>query len=315
MAEAQYFKRLNFQKEQKLLEAVSLFNSWLDELLIAGISQLQHDPVKLNEIASRMVDYGAPGIARKLRMIPERIAKGSNWMEFTFQQLGEFYFVINSFKNIVALNDFEKEDLLSYCGIPFTKTSFSESSFYTDDWLYLGTVSENEDKLIVNRNWFYGLNCKSCVLFLEFQFNRFVPIKQFKYGFIYKSAVQFYPSASPQRIKEIQSESSYLAAEYSIKSQTIETALDLYCERISINPLLKQDCFILNSVNFTLHQETWYLKSESGQLIRLANSITEIQELLTYTANVRNFIIGEYENNSLKVFSVIMDYEIINLKQ
>jgi len=315
MAEALYFKRLNFQKEQKLLEALSLFNSWLDELLIAGISQLQHDPAKLNEIASRMVDYGAPGIARKLRMIPERIAKGSNWMEFTFQQLGEFYLVVRSFKNIAALNEFEKEDLLNYCGIPFTKTSFSESSFYTDDWLYLGTVSETEDKLLVNRNWFYGLNCKASVLFLEFQFNRFVPIKHFKYGSIYKSAVQFYPSASPQRIKEMQSESSYLAAEYSVKSHTIESALDLYCERISINPLLKQYCFILNSVKFTLHQENWYLKSESGQLIRLTNSIAEIQQLLTYTANIQNVIIGEYENNSLNVFSVIIDDELVSLKQ
>jgi len=315
MAEALYFKRLNFQKEQKLLEAISLFNSWLDELLMSGISQLQHDPEKLDEIASRMVDYGAQGIARKLRIIPEQIAKRGNWMEFTLQQLGEFYLVVRSFNRLDVMSDFEKEDLLSYCGIPYTKTDFSERSFYSDDWFYLGTVLEKEEKLLIKRNWFYGLNCKSCVLFLEFQFNRFVQTKQFKFGNVYKSAVQFYPSATPQRIKDIQTESINKGLEISLKTQTIESALDVYSGRLYANPFLKQDCFILNAIKFTKHLDRWYLIGKSGQMIQLANTNSEIQHLITYSSTPQNIFICEYENNLLKVFSVLMDHQLISLSE
>lgn len=315
MAEALYFKRLNFQKEQKLLEAITLFNNWLDELLISGISQLQNDPTKLDEIASRMVDWGAPGIARKLRIIPERIEKRDNWMEFAMQQLGEFYLVVRSFKRLEALSEAEKEDLLSFCGIPFTKAGFSEIAFYTDDWCFLGTVLEKEEKLLIKRNWFFGLNCKSCVLFLEFQFNRFAPTKQFKSGVIYKSAVQFYPSTTPQRIKDIQTENISIGSDLILKTQTVESALDSYSERLSVNPLLKQLCFILSEIKLVKHLDVWYLAGKSGQMIRITNTIPEIQQLLAYSSNDQNIFICEYDHNLLRVFSVVMDHQLIRLSE
>lgn len=313
MAEALYFNRLTVQKEQKLLKAISLFQNWLDELMMSGISQLQHDPYKLDEIASRLVDFGAQGIARKLRLIPEKIAKQDNWVQFALQQIGEFYFVIRAFNRLHILSDAEKEDLLSYCGIPFTKIGFSEIAFYTDNWYYLGTVSEKEEKLIVRRNWFYGLNCTTCVLFLEFQFNRFVPIKQFKEGTIYKSPVQFYPSAVPQRIKDIQIEMNAPGAQTPLKSFTIDTALDFYSGQISVNPLLKQTCFILKNLKFTMHQDNWYVLSETKQMIRLSNSKAEIKNVLAYSSNSQNIFIGEYESNSIKLISVILDGQLVTL--
>lgn len=48
-------------------------------MLDQGIDVLQHDPHRLDDIATRMVDLGLSGMARKLRSMPEKTEDENDW--------------------------------------------------------------------------------------------------------------------------------------------------------------------------------------------------------------------------------------------
>ena len=67
------FPRINQKKLESLQSGIDILELWIDNLVVNGIEQLSRDGSKIEEISTRMVDYGLSGIARKLRVIPEKL--------------------------------------------------------------------------------------------------------------------------------------------------------------------------------------------------------------------------------------------------
>ncbi len=307
MKEALYFKRLPFQKEQNLLSGIARFKTWLDEWVQQGISVLQHDPAKLDEIATRMVDMGLQGLARKLRLIPERMLHHGDWMDFTVRQIGEFYVLIKLIQVVDSLNTAEKEDVLTYCGIPFGKADFETEVFYSDNWLYLGTRIEKEEKLLIRRNWFYGVQCQRSFVFIEYQFNRFSQVKFFKTDSVYKSSVQFYPSAWPTRIKDIQTDSIFNQAELQLKAADMDQVMLEYSRIISLNPFIRQTCLLINQMQLNQWNNKWYVIGLSGRAYPISNEFHEMPRIVSYAVHPKTVFIAEYTGYELFFLSVFID--------
>ena len=301
-----FFSRLTNQKEQDLFKAVIILNRWLDELLLKGISSLQDDSEKIIEISTRMVDLGLPGIARKLRIIPEKIKASADWTEYVFKQLGTFYLFVKSFHRLEQMDELEKEDLLSYAGVVYKKSDFTEVNMLQDEWLYLGHQQEKEEKLIIKRNWFYGIHSNHMILFLEFQFNKFVKLKPLTCGTIYRSAVRFFPSKVAQRVKDISIDQIVKTDIISIRKVTLSQLLDHYCNAVSLNPFIRHQCYLLHDVKIARHDDQWFFISKDNQMVAIVNEKEDIPKLLSYYSEKESVYACEYWNNSLKVISILI---------
>ncbi len=94
-----------------------------------------------------MSDYGLIGIARKLRVIPEKIKKDKDWLEFMAEFVAEMKFFINACKSKTP-NKFHPEDMLTYAGISIKKTEvIAASNGIVDQWIFLGSRIEKEESL------------------------------------------------------------------------------------------------------------------------------------------------------------------------
>jgi hypothetical protein len=311
--DTQHFIRLSKQKEESLLKAVSILNKWLDELMFRGISSLQHDAGKILEISTRMVDYGLPGIARKLRLLPDKIKESVDWTSFVFMQLGEFYTFVKLFEKLNVLDELEKEDLLSYAGIVYKKSDFVEDGLLQDEWLYLGNQQEKEEKLIVKRNWFYGIHSRQTILFLEFQFNRFAKFKPLSCGTIYRSGVRFFPSKVYQRIKDISTDQIVKADLDSIQKVNINGLLDGYCNAVILNPFFRHQCYLLHEVKMTRHSGKWFFTNNENQMLEVTNDEKDIPKILVYSSNEKTVYVCEYFNNTAFVISILVGNMMIEM--
>jgi hypothetical protein len=292
---------------------VELLNKWLDDLLMNGLSSLQTDAHRIDEISSRMVDAGMGGLARKLRLLPEKIKNTADWTQFVSYQLGEFYLFVRSFKNLTQLDDLQKEDLLGFAGIPYLKKDFGEDTVLHDEFIYLGNLQEREEKILVKRNWFYAKLSNRIVLFLEFQFNKFVTLRPFNPGAVYRSAVRIYPSKVIQRITEVKTDQIVKNSIDQVKSVHLNQLLDSYCHSIVLNPFLKQQCFIMKSVRLTCLKGFWYFVSDKEELVQIDNREDQLQLILVYAANPASLFVCEYNHSKIKVFSVILNHTVISI--
>lgn len=71
---------------------------WIHQLLQQGLEVLRKDIHRIDDMATRAVDYGMPSIARRLRLIPTKIAEETEWIEFLSVELGQLLFLIDSIK-------------------------------------------------------------------------------------------------------------------------------------------------------------------------------------------------------------------------
>ncbi|HEX5625672.1 MAG TPA: hypothetical protein VFX48_06640 [Saprospiraceae bacterium] len=313
MSAAKHFSRLTAAREQELLQAVRLLGQWLDDLMLSGLIRLQADSEKLNEISSRMVDAGLPGVARRLRLWPEKIRDASDWTDFVLMQISELYLFVRSFERLDQLQDAEKEDLLNVAGVVFKKTDFTDQLILMDEWLCLGQVKEKEEKLIVIRSWFYGLQSKRFALFLEYQFNRFVKTKPVYTGRVYRSSVQFYPSAYPQRIRDIQTDLVTQLKDGTLSGLNVREALDHFCKVVERNPFIRQQIYLIADAQFYSEGERWYVADRKGEGILLTNPEPEIPRILSYCSGPDTLLAGEYGSGSMRILSAILDRTVISI--
>lgn len=308
-----FFSRLTSQKEQSLFQGVGILKKWLDELLLRGVSTIQDDPVKIVEISTRMVDYGLPGIARKLRIIPEKIKETEDWTEYVFMQIGELYLFISSFHDVEKLDELQKEDLLSYAGVVYKKTDFAEDNMLQDEWLYLGCQKEKEEKLIIKRNWFYGIHSHQTILFLEFQFNKFVRLKPLNCGIVYRSAVRFFPSKTHQRIKDLATDQIVKADFSALKTVNLSELLSQYGNAVCLNPFIKHQCYLLRQAKITSLSGLWYFTNDEKQMVVIRNERSAIPIIISYLGQDSGIYVCEYWNNGLTVISVIIGSLVIEI--
>jgi hypothetical protein len=314
VSDKNYFVRLTPSKEAALTHGVNLLDKWLSGLLISGIATLNSDPHKLNEISTRMVDSGLSGIARKLRIFPEKIKSTSDWTEFVFRDLSELCLFTSTFKKLDQLDEAAKEDLLSYAGVITKKMDTELLPGLQDDWLYLGYTMESEDKLIIKRNWFYGKHTHKIVLYLEFQFNRFAKFKLFSYGMIYHSFVRFYFSKVLQRIKEINPTQPVSSGVNEFKALNLNQLLDDYCNLVVLNPFMRHQCYLLKNTGIAMQSGSWYFTGTDNEAVEIINDEKDIPQLLCYSGIADCYYVCEYFNNCIRVISMVVGNIIVDIK-
>ncbi len=281
----------------------------------SGFTCLKDDPHRILEISTRMVDCGMGGLSRKIRLLPEKLKNNADWILPIRLQIGEFYTLVKCFNNIRKLDDLQKEDLLNFIGIPFTKKDFKDDLLLQDEFLFLGYRVEHEEKIIIRRNWFYGIHSKRMVLFLEFQFNRFVQLKYFKFSAVYRSAVQFYPSKVLLRVNDIDNKQIVKTDFQQIQSFTLSQILDQYCEAVILNPFIRQIAYIIRGAELVCINAIWYFRSDQDELIFIKNDKTKIPLLVTYSVNTESLFVCEYFNKELTVLSVILNNMVLKIEE
>lgn len=304
---ALYFSRINAQKEESFFSGVKLLQLWLEKLLILGLYSNLNLEQSLNEISSRLVDCGLPGIARKLRRIPEVLSKEKDSLETVTPILGELYLFCRKVQHIHNLGDLEKEDLLTFAGIPFPKKYLQEEQSVTDHWIYLGLAQDKEEKMSVYRHWFYGRTCKSKCLFLEFKFGLWNKPIQFLLGKHYHAAVQFFPSMTPVRISDAPSRSFIHLPKETLESHTLRQSLDHFAWLLSHNPFLPNYIYVMRDIKLITENKDWYFSDGGDHCVMLDHQIPDIPKLMSLSDHPKCQFIAEFNGHRFKVLSVIVD--------
>jgi len=309
------FPRINQKKLESLQSGIDILELWIDNLVVNGIEQLSRDGSKIEEISTRMVDYGLSGIARKLRVIPEKLKLDKDWQEYCAELLAEFILFISAFRNQSKIK-YHPEDILAYAGISIKKSEvISSSEGIIDHWILLGTMVDKEENLSIIRNWFIGKNTGIVFLSIDFQVGRFFNSKFFEFNKTYLDTVHFYPSAVKMRGTEVNIQNGIAAGEINLSGIYLEQALDKIAERVKICPWMNHQLFILKKLKFSILHHRLYLVSKNHEALICTNPDSYWLTLLSYSTYPEVNYIAEYMDKKFRILSVCIQGKIIPLKQ
>ncbi|MBK8954840.1 MAG: hypothetical protein IPM34_04690 [Saprospiraceae bacterium] len=306
-----HFSRLQEKKEENFLEGCNLLHSWLQDTLTTGLYSNKQLDKSMSELSSRLVDFGLPSVARKLRVLRNSLSDGKEITELVFPVFSELSLFCRMMEQLGSLDMLEKEDLLTYAGIPFLKKQIPEEHAVQDSWMYLGMSRDTEEKMQVYRHWFYGIHGHKNCLYIEFKFGNWNNSSLFFPGQIYRGAVSYFPSRVPVRIAEPPAKKGQLIKCEIDQFHTVEQALDHFAWLMSYNPFIQSYTYLLKDVRFACEQNKWYVFDNKSGGILLDHDLTEIPRLVSLSNHPQCQFVAEYKPHAFRFLNVIIDGKLV----
>lgn len=298
-------------KVNKLEQGLNLLDQWITQLLDQGIDVLSKDVTRIEDISTRLTDFGMPSISKRLRLLPEKIKNEKHWKETVLQELGELLLYIEIFKK-AEVN--QREELIRYLGTPMRKADVESLNLSeVDSWIYVGSKKIKEENIVAVRSWFIGISSGKTALYLEYIFNRFTTERKFEFGKSYIGKLFYYSSQLQQRVTQIPTTTKLLPLGYIPKASSISEFLMQWSTELNTVPWLKSKLIIVQNFEILKKEECYYLHDHSGQLLLLNLDEENIPQLQSLSLDSSAILIAEYEEGRVNPLSVFHSTGILGL--
>lgn len=219
-------KRLQ-AREQQIEEGISELLLWLKDMVRKGIIHLPQDgSAAFDNMAKRMIDAKAPGIANMVKSLGSINFYKDGWESQFLQQLTHIYLAIAAFKNRNEPKRLYDADIKTQIGFTQNQETLKEQIGIEDHWLVLGKQTTEEDNVTTERNWLYGTTSKQYALVLQFSVRGQGITFTLTPGMCVQAELVFFPSLVPLRaIIKKQIVSNHLALPIGLANWQEVTAL------------------------------------------------------------------------------------------
>lgn len=255
------------QREARVSDGVASCRVWLEDTIRKGLAAAQtEDASHWEQMAARMVDAQAPGLAGFIRRIPETIASGAGWDVRTLGLLGRIHLLLCAAEQLPQLPKDLAGDVRTALGWNQPKEEVLASAGVADRWAALGQVIEEEDRLRVRRTWLVGRSTGKRAMILDFAAG-IAPLEQtVAAGAEFEGEVAFYPGRAPLRaLLKTRADGRRIEGDFGAAADaTVEAGLKRYAEALAANPWTYRWPLVLANARPVREGENWYLVDASG---------------------------------------------------
>jgi len=231
------------------------------------------------QMAKRMVDAQAPGLAGMVRGLGQVGFFRDGWQSDFIDQLLNIYLLVNAYKNRETLPDLLQQDVRTWIGFTQSQEELKQQTGVTDTWLVLSKQSSEDDNLTVERYWLHGVETGQYALILQFLFRGNGGEISLTPGMYVQAELVYYPSVSPLRAiikRQISTNPASPKKVYAHWREVVENET-----RINVQlPFNFQRPYIIKRVTPVKYQNGWWLLDENNDLVQIKEGFQNIWKLL-----------------------------------
>jgi hypothetical protein len=192
-------------REQKVDGGVEELRRWLTDLARGGLAAAQAQSwLWWDQVARRMIDAQARGLAGYVRRLAEIAAAGSHrpdWPERMLDQVGALHLLCEAWTRREELPPETAAAMRSRIGFTTPASEVLESGRrVTDSWAVLGQRASDDGQLVTLQQWLYGERTGAVVTYLAFAAGGGAPEPGLPVGVRTEATVALYPGNLPSRV-------------------------------------------------------------------------------------------------------------------
>ena len=160
------------QREERVTGGLAELDRWLADQVTAGLAHTR--PGAMNELAARMVDAQAPGVAGRLRDLSRRSTGGRSgaraggaWLEDALAEYGLLHLLSRAWTR-TDVPDALRATVRSHIGFTVAKETVLATPPVADTWAVVGMRDSDEEQVSTRRVWLYGTTTGRWALVLFF---------------------------------------------------------------------------------------------------------------------------------------------------
>jgi hypothetical protein len=268
-------------RQNKVSDGIEELHLWMKDMVRNGILNMPEKGFAWFEnMAKRMVDAQAPGLANMIRNLGETNFYAEGWQSHFMNQLVGIYLVTMGFKNSEAIDENLQEDIRTWIGFTKNQEALKEQAGITDTWLVLSKQTIEVDTVTTERNWLYGTKTNQYALVLQFIIRGQGSQLALTPGMFIQAELVFFPSASPLRAivkRQIATSATIGFTAFANWQQVAETETTLS----SRLPIRSERPFIIQQLKPVQYNNQWWLQDVEQKMMQLKNEHKTIWKLLS----------------------------------
>ena len=274
-------------RQQKVADGISELLLWMKDIVRNGLLQVpEKGSAYWENMARRMVDAQAPGLAAMVRALGETNFYSDGWQYNFLDQLLRLYLVVQGYNQGTALPENVQQELRSMIGFTQNQETLKQQPGIKDTWMVLSKQITEEENLITERYWLFGQQSSKPALVLQFYVkNQARPEVFLTPGIALQGELVFFPSATPLRaIIKYPVSNTVLQEVKGLEGwqQVTETETALS----ELMPVRSERPYIVQQLTPVQHNLQWWLKDQHQQLMPLKAGYENIWRLLAISGGL-----------------------------
>ncbi|GGK67227.1 hypothetical protein Sme01_09770 [Sphaerisporangium melleum] len=187
------------QREQRVAAGLSELERWLADQIGHGLAGARRDaPTQWEELARRLVDAQAPGVAVVVSRLPRLLAE-EDWPARLLGEYGLLHLLAVGYRRAGELPAPLRDTIRSRVGFPTSREEVLAGPVVRDRWHVLGVRDDEQDRLVSRRVWLRGHDTGRPALVLSFAPPGHALDASLVTGTTVDAGLAFYPGAAPLR--------------------------------------------------------------------------------------------------------------------
>jgi len=271
------------QRLKKISGGIDELKLVIKDIVRNGIINLpEKGPALFENLAKRMIDSQAQGLAVMVRELAEINYFKENWQTEFIDQLIRIYLVTESYGKIENLPEQLADEIRSLIGFTQSTEELKKQEGVKDEWFVLGKTTEQQEQLMVQRNWLFGVNSGKYALVLQFYVRTAPPEINLTPGTCIEAELSFYKSICP--LRAMIKETGKLTFPKNIKGfGNWKNLSDFETNQRVQSPFVINLPFIINSVTLAKADNIWFLNDEAGNSMRFNYNEKQLNKILAVT--------------------------------
>lgn len=298
-------------REKKVDDGLQALDLWLQDLLRLGLAKARQDSYSLfNQMTTRLTDAQATGLISWLEALHTALFT-EQWQQDCLPWLGRLNLVVQLWQRRNQVDARLQTELRQLIGFNLAPDQLAalpiEQQQYWTIGHKLGELSDGKGRY--RRQWLWQAEQQQAALILDFEIGSFtnfplaLPLSQLQ-----TLALQFYPSPTPSRAKLAET-TAIPTSSAALKNHApqgafvdFEQALQHHAIRLSRNPLITQECWLVDDLRINKQQDMIYVIDKAQSMLPL--QVTDQWKLLAAVGSEPFLIAAEWSGQQLVALSV-----------
>lgn len=298
------------KKLDRINEGVAALDQFIQDLVRQGIAVPSvKDPSTWDDLAKRMVDAQAPGLASQLRSLRDLTSNPLGWETPFLHGLGNLHLLLHSWKSRDTLDPNLKAEIEQLIGLPITKEEVLATPPLDDSWFVAARSLIEQDSLQTSVTWLLGLKSGRWAKTLKFGIQGQKPLEIWPLGSTVKTALHFYPGITNPRALPANEGALSKYGKPPTPDQTFTTLLANYATLRAQNPWHRHQPFL----GLLAPGQNNTLIDQDGLALSCQSSNSKILTYQSLSGGHPILTCAEWNGHALTLLSAASDDQLIDL--
>lgn len=304
----------SLDREAKVVAGLKELELWLRDLLRHGLAAAQTRSFDYwEQMAARLIDAQAPGLARRVRDLSYLTQSGDTWIEQLLAQVTAIFLLVKAYERIETLSAATQADVRTAIGWNYKEDELPDENVVADEWRVLGQRTTGVEGLRVRRTWLWGQHTAKGALVLDFAAPGQHLAVDLLPGTTVEAELIFYPGNYPLRAAVRKRVNTTRTLKEIDGYATGEQLLTTYASGLALNPWLETIPAPMQTVVPLRRGEQWFARDSNASLLTLKSDSTSGWKLLALSGGAPIMIFGEWNGRSLLPVSAWADGRHVEL--